>query len=86
MYFCAALDAFSRKIVGWSIDNNQNSNLVVNAMEMAIKNRAPSSDAVIHSDHGVQFTSGPARYLPARLKKHHYCHLLASLAIRMTIQ
>ena len=57
LYCCAILDAFSRKIVGWSIDNNQNSNLVVNALEMAIKNRKPFAETVIHSDHGVQFTS-----------------------------
>lgn len=57
LYCCAVLDAFSRKIVGGSIDNNHNANLVVNAPHLAIKNRAPYSDTVIHSDHGVQFTS-----------------------------
>lgn len=57
LYCCAVLDAFSRKIVGWSIDNSQNANLVVNALDMAIKNRTPSVDTVIHSDHGTQFTS-----------------------------
>ena len=57
LYCCAVLDAFSRKIVGWSIDNNQNANLVVNALDMAIKNRTPSVDTVIHSDHGTQSNS-----------------------------
>ena len=59
LYCCAVLDAFSRKIAGWSIDNNQNANLVVNALDMAIKNRKPSAETVIHSDHGTQgeFTS-----------------------------
>ncbi len=41
VYCCAVLDAFSRRIIGWSIDTVQNSNLVVNALDMAIKNRQP---------------------------------------------
>lgn len=51
------MDTFSRKIVGWSIDTVQNSNLVVNALDMALKNRKPAPGGVVHADHGVQFTS-----------------------------
>jgi transposase InsO family protein len=54
VYCCAVLDAFSRKIVGWSIDSYQNSALVVNALDMAISNRRPAPGGVVHSDHGVQ--------------------------------
>ena len=54
VYCCAVLDAFSRKIVGWSIDTVQNSNLVVNALDMAIKNRNPAQGGVVHADHGTQ--------------------------------
>lgn len=50
-------DTFSRKIVGWSIDNCQDSTLVVNALDMAIKNRKPLPGGIVHADHGVQFTS-----------------------------
>ena len=50
-------DTFSRKIVGWSIDNCQDSTLVVNALDMAIKNRKPPPGGIVHADHGVQFTS-----------------------------
>ncbi len=57
LYCCAILDAFSRKIVGWSIDHAQNTTLVVNALEMAIQNRQPAPGTVVHSDHGGQFTS-----------------------------
>lgn len=57
LYCCAVLDAFSRKIVGWSIDTTQNTNLVVNALEMTISNRNLKPGTVFHSDHGVQFTS-----------------------------
>jgi putative transposase len=57
VYCCAILDAFSRKIVGWSIDYTQTTTLVVNALEMALQNRQPAPGTVVHSDHGVQFTS-----------------------------
>ena len=43
--------------MGWSIDNAQDSNLVVNALDMAIKNRQPAAGGIVHADHGVQFTS-----------------------------
>jgi transposase InsO family protein len=56
--FCAAvLDAFSRRIVGWSIDSRQDSTLVVNALDMAIRNHRPEPGGIVHADHGVQFTS-----------------------------
>jgi putative transposase len=57
VYCCCVLDTFSRRIVGWSIDSVQNSNLVVNALDMAIKNREPQAGGVVHADHGTQFTS-----------------------------
>ena len=57
VYCCVVLDAHSRRVVGWSIDNHQASSLVTNALAMAISNRAPSAGTVIHSDHGSQFTS-----------------------------
>jgi transposase InsO family protein len=56
VFCCAVMDTFSRRIVGWSIDTVQNSNLVINALDMAIKSRTPIS-TVVHADHGVQFTS-----------------------------
>jgi putative transposase len=51
------MDTFSRKIVGWSIDSAQASNLVVNALDMAIKNRQPAAGGIVHADRGAQFTS-----------------------------
>jgi len=57
IYCCAVMDTFSRKIVGWSIDKAQDSTLVVNALDMAIKNRQPPASGIVHADHGVQFTS-----------------------------
>ena len=57
VYCAAVLDAFSRRIVGWSIDSRQDSTLVVNALDMAIRNRLPEPGGIVHADHGVQFTS-----------------------------
>jgi putative transposase len=56
VYCCAVMDTYSRKIVGWSIDNVQNAQLVVNALDMAIKARRPVA-TIVHADHGTQFTS-----------------------------
>lgn len=56
-YCCVVLDACSRRVVGWSIDANQETALVTNALGMALSNRQPTSDSVIHSDQGTQFTS-----------------------------
>ena len=43
VYCCCVMDTSSRKIIGWSIDSVQNSSLVVNALDMAIKNRRPAA-------------------------------------------
>ena len=57
LYCCVVLDAHSRRVVGWSIDSTPTAALVANALGMAITNRQPASGAVVHSDHGSQFTS-----------------------------
>ena len=56
VYCAVVLDAFSRRVVGWSIDSSQTANLVVNALGMATENRQ-AERVVIHSDHGTQYTS-----------------------------
>lgn len=69
VYCCCVLDVYSRKIVGWAIDTRQTTNLVLNALDMAIEARKPT-DTVIHSDHGTQFTSWaapPESVMPALL-------------------
>jgi transposase InsO family protein len=57
VYCAVVLDTFSRRVVGWSIDSTQTAALVTNALGMAIANRSPQAGTIIHSDHGVQFTS-----------------------------
>jgi transposase InsO family protein len=57
LYCCVVLDAYSRRVVGWSIDSTQTAALVTNALGMAIENRSPPPGTILHSDHGTQFTS-----------------------------
>jgi putative transposase len=57
VYCAVVLDAYSRRVVGWSIDASPTAALVTNALSMAIDSRNPPPGAVIHSDRGVQFGS-----------------------------
>jgi transposase InsO family protein len=57
VYCAVVLDAYSRRVVGWSIDASPTAALVTNALGMAIDTRSPPSGPVIHSDRGVQFGS-----------------------------
>jgi putative transposase len=57
LYCAVVLDAYSRRVVGWSIDATPTAALVTNALGMAIQTRTPPAGAIIHSDQGVQFAS-----------------------------
>ncbi len=57
IYCCAVIDAFSRMVVGWSIESSQTGLLVTNALGMALRTRSPREGGIIHSDQGVQFGS-----------------------------
>jgi transposase InsO family protein len=57
VYCCVVLDAFSRFVVGWSIDSTQTTTLVLNALGTT-KRRRPFGELVIHSDRGVQHLVG----------------------------
>lgn len=57
VYCCVVLDAFSRRVVGWSIDSTQTAALVTNALGMALENRSPDPGTILHSDQGTQFAS-----------------------------
>lgn len=57
LYLCAVQDAFSRRIVGWSMADHMRSDLVVNALQMAIARRRPEAGLIHHSDQGSQFVS-----------------------------
>jgi len=57
LYLSTIMDLFSRKIVGWSMKNRITPDLVIEALNMAIKQRKPSWGLLLHSDRGSQYTS-----------------------------
>lgn len=67
LFLAVVMDLCSRKVVGWSVRNRMNTELVVNALECAIQRRRPEEGLVIHSDQGSQF--GSYEWLTC-LKKH----------------
>jgi putative transposase len=50
LYLAVALDAFSRKVVGWAMADHRRTELVLTALEMAIRGRRPAAGLVHHSD------------------------------------
>ena len=57
VYCCGVLDTFSRRIVGWSIADHMRTDLVVDALQMALWRRQPDAGTIMHSDRGSQYTS-----------------------------
>jgi putative transposase len=51
------LDVYSRRIVGWAMESHLRTELVVDALQMAVWRRKPGPSVVHHSDQGVQYTS-----------------------------
>jgi putative transposase len=56
LYVAVVLDAWSRRVVGWSFASHLRVELVLAALEMAIRRRQPRA-VIHHSDHGCQYTS-----------------------------
>ena len=57
LYLASLEDMFSRKIVGWAMDEHMETALVEKALRMALTNRSRITDLVHHSDRGSQYTS-----------------------------
>lgn len=57
LYLATVIDLFSRKVVGWSMDDNMRVSLVNDALEMAIKRRSPPAGLIWHTDRGSQYAS-----------------------------
>lgn len=65
LYLSAIEDLFSRKVVGWAMEEHMETSLIVRALDMAIGNRRPDTGLLHHSDRGCQYTSGGYRQLLA---------------------
>ena len=59
VFFAFVLDAFSRMIVGWQLAGHMRTDLVLDALKMALGQRGPGADVELihHSDRGSQYTS-----------------------------
>ncbi len=57
LHLSFVLDTYSRRIVGWSMANHLKTELVLDAVNMAIYNRRPAPGPIHHSDRGSQYTS-----------------------------
>jgi putative transposase len=58
-FFSFVIDAFSRKVVGWQLASHMRTDLVLDALRMALGQRQPGADfqLVAHTDRGSQYTS-----------------------------
>jgi len=57
LYLAIVLDLFSRRVVGWSMQSHMRTDLVLDALTMAIGQRLPQPGLLSHSDRGSQYTS-----------------------------
>jgi putative transposase len=57
VYLAVVVDAFSRKVVGWAMADHLRTELVLDAVGMAIHVRRPAPGLVHHTDRGSQYTS-----------------------------
>jgi putative transposase len=80
LYLGVVLDAFSRQIVGWSMQQRITTSLVMDALTMALWRRRPKEKVIVHSDQGVQYTSSEwrsylkANNLEASMSRRGNCH------------
>ena len=67
LYLAGVIDLCSRRIVGWSMADHMQTDLVADALSMAISRRRPGPGLLHHSDRGVQYASDDYQGL---LKSH----------------
>jgi putative transposase len=73
LYLAVILDAYSRKVIGWALDDNLRAQLAIQALEHALAERPVSASLIHHSDRGVQYCSS------------EYVELLRSKGIRISM-
>ena len=56
LYLAVVVDAWSRRVVGWAMETHLRTELVLQALNMALWQRKPET-VIHHSDHGTQYTS-----------------------------
>jgi transposase InsO family protein len=77
LYLAGVLDLYSRRIVGWSMADHMRTELVADALEMAVSQRVPAGELLHHSDRGVQYASEDYQHL---LQHHQMTASMSGLA------
>lgn len=57
LYLAGVKDLYTKELVGYAINNRMTADLVCRALNMAIKNKRPSNELIVHSDRGSQYCS-----------------------------
>jgi putative transposase len=73
IYLAVILDAFSRRVIGWALDEGLETSLTLSALAMALEQRRPTAGLIHHSDRGVQYAS------------HDYVAVLAAHQIQISM-
>lgn len=55
LYLTVFIDLFSRMVVGWALSSSLSTEMVLTALQRAIRDRRPGAGLIIHSDRGVQY-------------------------------
>ena len=62
-YLAVVMDVYSRKIIGWKLENYRKKELTMKALRHALKNRKPTTNLLFHSDRGVEYAAAGYRDL-----------------------
>lgn len=58
LYLCIVLELYEKRIAGWSVHDRQDRQMVIRAVQMAVRQRQGSHAVILHSERGSQFHSG----------------------------
>lgn len=61
LYLAVLLDLYSRKVIGWSMSDRNNKQLVIDALDMAVERRQPRTEVLHHTDRGSIYGSDEYR-------------------------
>lgn len=73
LYLAVVMDLFSRKVIGWALDDHMREELILAALEMAVSDREIQPETLLHSDRGVQY------------RGHDYQRALSDYGIRCSM-
>ncbi|MBB6511152.1 putative transposase [Rhizobium soli] len=73
-YLAVVIDLYSRRVIGWAMQSRQTTDIVLQALLMAVWRRKPKDQVLVHSDQGSQFTSMD---WASFLKHHNLVHSMS---------